>query len=91
MRIVFGEERETPAVISNGVFSVVRHPIYLGCILFYLGMICFTLSLISAGLWIIIIIFYRYISRHEEKLLLDLFGTEYENYMKKVPMLFPLP
>jgi len=88
--IVFGETREPPVVIKKGVFSIVRHPIYLGSILLYLGMICMTLSLASAVLWIIIVIFYRYISRHEEKLLLERFGKEYEDYMKKVPMLFPV-
>ena len=88
--IVFGETRETPCVITKGVFSVVRHPIYLGSILLYLGLICITLSLVSAALWIFIIIFYWYISRHEEKVLLERFGTEYEDYRKKVPMLFPV-
>ena len=91
LRIVFGEKREKPEIIDRGVFTIVRHPIYLGCILFYMGMIIMSLSLISTGLWIIIIIFYWYISRHEENLLLDLFGSKYENYRKKVPMLFPAP
>lgn len=89
MKIVFGEEREKPHVISNGVFSVVRHPIYLGAILFYLGMICFSLSLASAAVWVMIVVFYRFISRYEEKLLLRMFGKEYSEYMEKVPMLFP--
>ena len=89
LRIVFGEKREKPEVITKSVFSIVRHPIYLACILFYLGMICMSLSLVSAGLWILIITFYWYISRHEERLLLELFGSEYEEYRKKVPMLFP--
>ncbi len=90
MRIVFGEIRETPNVITKGVFSVVRHPIYLGSILTYLGLILMTLSLLSVALWVIIIIFYWFISRHEEKLLTERFGDEYLQYMMKVPMLFPL-
>jgi len=90
LKSVFGEIRETPRVITKGVFSVVRHPIYLGSILTYLGLIVITLSLVSFIIWIIAIIFYYYISRHEEKMLLSRFGEEYEEYMKKVPMLFPL-
>jgi protein-S-isoprenylcysteine O-methyltransferase Ste14 len=89
LRIVFGEKRETPGVITEGVFSIVRHPIYLGCILFYPGLICFTLSLSSVAVWILIILFYWFISRHEEKLLLQKFGKEYEDYMNRVPMLLP--
>ena len=49
-----------------------------------------TFSLASAGLWILIILFYWFISRYEEKVLLDLFGPDFEAYRKKVPMLFPL-
>ncbi|MFC2112181.1 methyltransferase family protein [Bacteroidota bacterium] len=90
LRIVFGEVRDTPEVIKKGAFSVIRHPIYLGAILLYLGMISFTLSLASVALWVIIIIFYWFISRYEEKLLIQMFGDEYKDYQKKTPMLFPL-
>ena len=88
--IVFGEVREKPEIIEKGVFNIVRHPIYLGSILLYLGLILLTCSIASAILWIIIVIFYYYISKYEEKLLLNEFGKEYENYMKRVPMLIPL-
>ena len=90
LRIVFGETRETPQVITKSVFSVVRHPVYLGSILLYLGQITLTLSLASFAIWIFIVIFYWIISKHEEKLLTERFGEEYESYMKKVPMLFPV-
>ena len=90
LRIVFSEVRDTPEVIKNGVFSVIRHPIYLGAILLYLGMICITLSLASIALWVIIIIFYWFISWYEEKLLIQMFSDEYRDYQKKTPMLFPL-
>lgn len=84
-----GEKRETPEVVDKDVFGMVCHPIYLAAILFYLGMIMFTFSLFSIGVWIIIIIFYHLISRYEEDLLLKKFGKEYEDYMKRVPMWFP--
>ncbi len=87
---VFGKPQETPHVITGGVFSVVRHPIYLGAILGYAGMICMTLSLASAAILIVIVAFYVYISRYEEKLLTRRFGNEYREYMKKVPMLCPI-
>jgi protein-S-isoprenylcysteine O-methyltransferase Ste14 len=89
MRIVFGEERAEPAVIGKGVFSRVRHPVYLGCILFYIGLVVFTLSLFSALVCVAIMIFYHYISRYEEELLSGKFGKEYEQYKKSVPMWIP--
>jgi len=89
MNIVFGEIREKPAVIRKGVFNLVRHPIYLGAILLYLGLIILTLSLAATAVWFVTILFYHFISRHEEKLLLEKFGKDYEEYMLNVPMWIP--
>ena len=88
--IVFGEVRDKPEVIEKGVFKIVRHPIYLGSILLYLGLTILTGSIASAILWIIIVIFYYYISKYEEKLLLKEFGADYKSYMERVPMLIPI-
>lgn len=89
MRSVFGEVRAEPAVLTAGIFGRVRHPIYLGCILFYVGLVIFTLSIISSVICAIIIGFYHYISRYEERKLLNKFGQEYERYMESVPMWIP--
>jgi protein-S-isoprenylcysteine O-methyltransferase Ste14 len=89
LKIVFVEVREKPHVIRRSVFSIVRHPIYLGEILLYLGLLFFSTSLAAVGVWIITIAFLYYLCRHEEKLLLSKYGQEYEKYMKDVPMLFP--
>jgi protein-S-isoprenylcysteine O-methyltransferase Ste14 len=43
LRVVFGEVRQEPRVIHEGVFSLVRHPIYLGAILAYLGLLVVSL------------------------------------------------
>jgi protein-S-isoprenylcysteine O-methyltransferase Ste14 len=88
--IVFGEKRDPPQVITKSVFSVVRHPVYLGSILSILGLVITTLSILSFIIWLIFVIFYIYVSLHEEKLLISKFGKEYEEYMRKVPMLFPV-
>lgn len=88
---VFGRVREKPAVIRDGVFGIVRHPIYLSEILLYLGFLIMSLSLACVFIWIIIIGFMHYISRYEEKLLLARFGDEYSQYMKDVPMWIPQP
>ncbi len=89
LSIVFGEKRETPGVIREGVFNVVRHPIYLSEILLYLGFLMFSLSLAAACVLLVAIPFLHFISRHEEKLLLARFGEEYAGYMRDVPMWIP--
>ena len=89
LRIIFGEIQQQPAVIRKGVFKIIRHPIYLGSILFYLGLFFASFSLLSLVIWIAIVLFYHLIAKHEEKLLLQVFGVEYKNYMSKVPMWIP--
>lgn len=89
LKIVFDEKRERPCVIRKGVFGLVRHPIYLSAILFYLGLLLLSLSLAAAAIWLAAIAFYYYISRHEEKLLMAKFGRDYADYMRQVPMLIP--
>ena len=89
MKEVFGTSREKPGVISTGVFRLVRHPIYTGALLLYLGLILITLSLASAAMWPIILLFYYLICRYEERLLTEEFGNDYLEYKSKTGMLFP--
>ena len=89
LSIVFGEERKKPEIIRKGVFGLIRHPIYLGELLFYLGLLIFSISLSAACVWFLTIIFLHYIARHEEKLLVSRFDNEYKKYMKEVPMWLP--
>lgn len=89
MKAVFGTAREKPEVISTGVFRIVRHPIYLGAILFYLGASLITMSIASAAFIILVIVFYILISRYEERVLTEAFGDDYLEYKRKTGMLFP--
>jgi protein-S-isoprenylcysteine O-methyltransferase Ste14 len=89
LHIVFGEKREKPGVIRKSVFSVVRHPIYLSEILFYLGLLMMSLSLVSVFILFMAILFLHYISKYEERLLLERYGEEYKRYMQEVPMWIP--
>ena len=68
---------------------LIRHPIYTGAILFYLGAVLITLSLISAAFWLIIVLVYIFIARAEEQILTEAFGEKYTAYKKKTGMLFP--
>ena len=86
---VFAEVREKPIVIRDGVFSVVRHPIYLGSILFYLSLLTAFCSTVAVFIWVVIILFYIFLCKHEEKLLIEKFGNDYEQYKLETPMLLP--
>lgn len=69
-------------VLSTGAFRYIRHPLYLGCLLFYFGLTVSTFSLLSLGLLSLIFLFYNYIASYEEKLLVKRFGERYSNYKK---------
>jgi protein-S-isoprenylcysteine O-methyltransferase Ste14 len=86
---MFGKVREKPVLVRDGVYGVIRHPIYLSEMLLYPGLLFLSTSLAAVGVWIIGIAFFHYISRYEEKILLAQFGDEYRQYMKDVPMYIP--
>ncbi|MFC2063029.1 methyltransferase family protein [Chloroflexota bacterium] len=90
LSIVFGKNAERQVVIRKGVFRFVRHPIYMSELILYLGLLLLSISLAAAAAWVIAIFFLHYISRYEEKLLIEKFGEAYKRYTKEVPMWFPL-
>jgi protein-S-isoprenylcysteine O-methyltransferase Ste14 len=78
-----GPEPRGTKVVSNGAFRYVRHPLYLGCLLFYLGLAVSTASIFCLALFVLILFFYNYIASYEEKLLDEKFGEEYRKYKRK--------
>lgn len=74
---------------TTGVYSIVRHPQYLGWILAHIGM-SFLLSVWYSMLFTPILIAAIYmISKKEEDELMREFGEDYEDYQKEVPMMIP--
>ncbi|MCK4478159.1 isoprenylcysteine carboxylmethyltransferase family protein [Candidatus Bathyarchaeota archaeon] len=86
---LFGQIRDPPKVLDTGVYARVRHPMYLGTLLTYLGFFLSTLSIISLGLWIIVFFLYDRMATYEENDLIRMFGDTYRNYQRKVPKWFP--
>ncbi len=86
--VVSGDHRPTN-VVSSGAFRYVRHPLYLGVILFYLGLAVSTASLFSLALLSSIFFFYNYIASYEEILLDKRFGENYSIYKKRTNKWIP--
>ncbi|MFB0561070.1 MAG: isoprenylcysteine carboxylmethyltransferase family protein [Candidatus Lokiarchaeia archaeon] len=83
------ETHRTEKIVTSGVYSIVRHPQYLGGLLSHVG-ISFLLSAWYSLIFTIVMVVLIYIiSWKEEKELIKEFGKEYEDYKKKVPMLIP--
>lgn len=76
-------------LVTTGIYSVIRHPSYLGMIINMIGW-CLVLrslgGLLIAGLFLIPLIARI---NSEEKMLSSEFGTEYENYRSKTSRLIP--
>jgi len=90
IHIIFGEYSETPIFRKEGMFSAVRHPIYLGAILVYLAVLLVTLSVLGWIVWVGTIGLYHWLAKHEEGLMIKVFGDDYRDYQKQVPMWLPI-
>ena len=83
------ETHRTETIVTKGVYSIVRHPQYLGGLLAHVGISFLLSAQYSLLLTPLMVVLIYLISRKEEKELIREFGKEYEDYKKKVPMLIP--
>ncbi|MCC7193012.1 MAG: DUF1295 domain-containing protein [Phycisphaeraceae bacterium] len=75
---------------TTGMYSVVRHPLYLGNFLIWMGMILFfhdALLFITAAL--IYLVYYERIAMAEEQFLRESFGDQFESWAAKTPAIIP--
>lgn len=80
--------KERQSLVRTGIYSLIRHPIYLGLTLLYVG------GELAAGswLWIGYLAFFLgfYVQgKREERILAAHFGKPYEEYMRHTKMLIP--
>lgn len=74
-----------PEFVDSGVYSLVRHPMYLGGLLILLGFLFLKFSLIAFAIWVIFFVLCDWMASYEEKDLLRVLGKEYVNYQSRVP------
>jgi protein-S-isoprenylcysteine O-methyltransferase Ste14 len=86
---VFSEYTEQPRMISSGLFSFIRHPVYLGALLFYVGLLVFILSPIGLLVFIAIFLLYDWLAQDEEARMIKVFGNLYKEYCGKTPRWLP--
>jgi protein-S-isoprenylcysteine O-methyltransferase Ste14 len=88
-RAVSHESGSAARLITDGAFARVRHPLYAGCLMFYLSLVIATLSLVSLAVWGAMSAFYDFIASYEERRLAESYGAAYEAYRAKVPKWVP--
>ena len=76
---------ETSQLVTDGFFKITRNPMYLGMLLFLLGLSIYNgliVGLVFLPLFVGYITFFQIIP--EENAMIELFGEDYKTYMKKV-------
>jgi protein-S-isoprenylcysteine O-methyltransferase Ste14 len=84
------EVHEDHELIRRGPYALVRHPVYTGLALHFVG-VCLATgnALLIAGTLLLSFPAFYLRARAEEALLRERFGAEYEKYAREVPMLVP--
>jgi protein-S-isoprenylcysteine O-methyltransferase Ste14 len=75
-------------LVTTGIYSVVRHPIYLGLLIITLGLVLSSGVLAQFLAWFALAILLTYKMRWEEVLLVAKYKG-YAEYMKRVPAIIP--
>jgi protein-S-isoprenylcysteine O-methyltransferase Ste14 len=73
----------------SGIHNYVRHPLYLGTLIFIWGLFILFPSMVNLVAVSIITIYTLIAIRFEEQKLIAEFGNAYKEYKKQVPMIIP--
>ncbi|MBI4825190.1 MAG: isoprenylcysteine carboxylmethyltransferase family protein [Nitrospirae bacterium] len=84
------DKKEAKGIVisRHGFYSIVRHPMYLAGVIFFLALM--TDAVLAQFIGYFILAFYMIIGTiHEDRRLADELGDAYKEYQKEVPMLLP--
>ncbi len=82
--------RENHGLITSGVYSMVRHPMYSSMFLLGISQLLFLPNWIAGPAYLLGFgVLYIFRVRAEERMMLDQFGTEYAQYMRRSGRLTP--
>jgi protein-S-isoprenylcysteine O-methyltransferase Ste14 len=83
------KEKRRPRIrfVEKGIYTVIRHPVYLGLMLLFIGMMFISDLRWSSILAFPSIVTMYYYTIKEEQIFVERFGEEFEDYLKRVPRL----
>lgn len=79
---------DSAKLVTSGIYSRLRHPIYAGLILATLGMVIVNGSLIKLYFWVPLVVLLSIKMRFEEALLVTKYSN-YKKYQAEVPAMLP--
>ena len=77
---------DTKVLIEGTIFGVIRHPLYLGLMIWGISQILKIQSILSTILGMAAILCFWMAGKKEDEFNVNKFGEGYREYMKKVPM-----
>jgi len=77
----------TTKIVKSGIYSIVRHPLYLGWLLMYPAAMLVSQHWLVLMLGVVGVLSMYVIVLEAEDQLIDKFGLEYQAYMQEVPRL----
>lgn len=81
--------REGHTLVTNGLYTYVRHPVYLGTFIRVIAIPIYASSLLGFLLGLLAIPILNYRIGLEERMLVEEFGEEYKQYKEHTWKLFP--
>jgi protein-S-isoprenylcysteine O-methyltransferase Ste14 len=88
-KAVLEQVQDPPRLVDSGVYAWVRHPMYLGILLFCLAFLLISFSLVSLVIWVAFFVFYDRMATYEERSLTEILGEQYTSYQKRVSKWLP--
>ena len=79
---------ENYKLATKGAYGLVRHPIYSSYMLMALDLFLLLSNVLLLGCFVGLI-FYYFIAKREEEMLVERFGSQYVEYKRRVGMIFP--
>jgi len=76
-------------LVSDGIYSYMRHPQYLGLAVITIGMLIQWPTIVTLAMWPVLITMYYKLAKKEEGEATLAFGEIYEDYKLRTPMFIP--
>jgi protein-S-isoprenylcysteine O-methyltransferase Ste14 len=83
------QKKENHELIKSGPYSILRHPIYTGILLIFIGNTIIVGDYRGIIAVLIVFISFWFKLKKEEKWLIEIFGEDYHNYKKTTKAIIP--
>ena len=88
-REYWSKDEDEGRLVTDGIYSYMRHPQYTGFLLMTFGLLVHWATLPLLIMWPLLVRQYIRLAKREEEEMIEKFGKEYEDYMERTPRFIP--